>query len=387
MDIKELTDSIKSEALSLGFDLVGISPAGNLPENQLYKEWLSKGYAGEMGYMEKSPERRADVREILPDARSVVSCGLNYNTPYPYSTQARGSRKGWIARYAWGDDYHDAIKKKLEELKRYIREISRIDDAGVCYVDTGLVLERNYARRAGVGWIGKNTCIINQQKGSWLFLGEIITTLELDYDAPPPDRCGTCTRCIDACPTDAIREPYVLDSRRCISYLTIELKGGIPMELREKMDNNIFGCDICQDVCPWNKQALVTEHESFLPRDGLYNPDLGPLSRMSTQDFRDTFKGSPVKRSKRRGFLRNVMIAIGNSGDKELIPRVRECLEDEEPLVRMHAAWALWKLDGKNCEEYLLDHRKKEADPEVLDEIDSILQKLSVSGAADMVSA
>jgi len=387
MGIKELTDSIKSEALALGFDLVGISPVGDLPENQFYKEWLSNGYAGEMGYMEKNPERRADVRAILPDARSVVSCGLNYNTGYPYSTQARDGGKGWIARYAWGDDYHETIKKKLEELKGYIHEAAREDDTGVCYVDTGPVLERNYARHAGVGWTGKNTCIINQQKGSWLFLGEIITTLELDYDTPPPDRCGTCTSCIDACPTDAIREPYVLDSRRCISYLTIELKGSIPMELRDKMDNNIFGCDICQDVCPWNKQALVTEQESFLPRESIYNPDLGSLSRLSAQDFRDMFKGSPVKRSKRRGFLRNVMIAIGNSGDKELIPRVKDCLEDEEPLVRMHAAWALWKLDGKKCEETLMNHRKNESDPEVLDEIDSILQELSASCAADMVSA
>jgi Uncharacterized Fe-S protein len=205
------------------------------------------------------------------------------------------------------------------------------------------------------------------------FVGEIITDLELDYDTPVPDRCGTCTRCIDACPTGALREPYVLDSRLCISYLTIELKGRIPPELRDKIENNIFGCDICQDVCPWNKRAKTTNEVSFQPKEGLYNPDLSALSRLTEEDFRRIFKRSPVKRAKRRGFLRNIMVAIGNSGSKDLVPCTKKLLKDKEPLVRAHAAWALWKLEGENSHETLSNHLVAEDDPMVREEIVSIL--------------
>ncbi len=375
MGTKELTDSIKSKAFAVGFDLVGVSPVEYFPESRFYKEWLSRGYAGKMAYLERNPDRREDARQIVPDARSVISCGLNYNTDYPYSTGEKDQKKGWIARYAWGEDYHEIMDAKLSALSEFIKEESSLEAKLRSYVDTGPVLERVYGKYAGLGWIGKNTCLINQQEGSWIFLGEIITNLELEYDNPAPDRCGTCTRCIDACPTDALPEPYVLDSRLCISYLTIELKDKIPSELRHKIGNNIFGCDICQDVCPWNNKAETSSERSFRPREGLYNPDLLTLSRLSPEDFSKTFQGSPVKRAKRRGFLRNVLIAMGNSGDKSFIPSIMECLGDDEPLVRVHAAWALWKIEGENCRDVLLSHQAGEGDPAVSEEIDLILNE------------
>lgn len=344
MDIAEITGSIKSKAREVGFDLVGISPAGRFPESQFYKEWLGRGYAGEMKYMERNPQKREDPGQIVPGARSVITCGLNYNTDYPYSTEAVDKDKGWIARYAWGDDYHVLMDDRLKALEEFISASSAEGAHTRRYVDTGPVLERVYGKYGGIGWSGKNTCLINQQLGSWIFLGEIITTLELEYDSPAPDRCGTCTRCIEACPTGAITEPYVLDSRLCISYLTIELKDEIPAGLRDKVGNNIFGCDICQDVCPWNRKAGKTAEPGFQPKEGLYNPGLGSFSGMSQDEFSARFKGSPVKLAKRKGFLRNVLTAMGNSGDKSLIPVIEEYVTDPEPLVRAHAQWALRKL-------------------------------------------
>jgi len=234
MSIAAVSKSIKEKALEIGFDLIGISPVDSFPENQFYKEWLARGFAGEMKYMEKEPEKRENIRKILPDARSVVSCGLNYNTNYPYSMNETDQEKGWISRYAWGDDYHDIMKKKLQILLESIKANSPQEIKARVYVDTGPVLERVYGKYSGIGWFGKNTCLINQKVGSWIFVGEIITNIELDYDNTAPDRCGTCTRCIDACPTGALLEPYVLDSRRCISYLTIEYRGMIPLEHRDK---------------------------------------------------------------------------------------------------------------------------------------------------------
>ena len=367
MDIKELTGSIKSKAHEIGFDLVGISPAGSFPESGFYKEWLARGYAGEMKYMERNPEKREYPEKIVPGARSVITCGLNYNTGYPYSTDVRDKDKGWIARYAWGDDYHELMDERLKTLEEFISECS----AGALvrrYVDTGPVLERIYGKYGGIGWTGKNTCLINQRVGSWIFLGEIITTLELEYDSPPPDRCGSCTRCIDACPTGAIKEPYVLDSRLCISYLTIELKDGIPDGLRDKVGNNIFGCDICQDVCPWNKRAVTTEEPAFGPREGFYNPRLGSFSGLGPGEFVARFKGSPIKRAKRKGFIRNVLIAMGNSGEKSFIPIVEEYLSDPEPLVREHAEWALKKLGGGRHEDRVSGRTGADTPPVVIEE-------------------
>lgn len=373
MDTFSFTKSIKDKALALGFDLVGVSPVDSFPENQYYKEWLSKGFSGEMKYMDRAPEKREHLKHVLPDAKSVISCALNYNTDYPYSVDEKDKSKGWISRYAWGDDYHHVMEDKLGAVMNYIKEQASEEVSSKMYVDTGPVLERVYGKYAGVGWIGKNTCLINQEIGSWIFIGEIITSLELDYDNPVPDRCGTCTRCIDACPTDAILEPYVLDSRICISYLTIELKDKVPVQLREGIDNNIYGCDICQDVCPWNKRAQITDEPGFKPREDLYSPDLSYLSGLSVEDFRMVFKGSPIKRTKRRGLLRNVMIAMGNSGNKNFIPHIKECLNDEEPLVRAHAVWALWQIDGPGSNKILLDHRTVETDDSVNEEIDLLL--------------
>jgi len=373
MDTLGFTKSIKDKALGLGFDLVGVSPVDSFPENQYYKEWLKKGFSGEMKYLDRDPQRREHLRHVLPDAKSVISCALNYNTDHPYSVDEKDKSKGWISRYAWGDDYHKIIEDKLRILMSHIKEEASEEASSKLYVDTGPVLERVYGKYAGVGWVGKNTCLINQEIGSWIFVGEIITSLELDYDNPVPDRCGSCTRCIDACPTDAILEPYVLDSRLCISYLTIELKDKIPAELREGMNNNIYGCDICQDVCPWNRRAQITDEPEFQPRDDLYNPDLSSLSGLSVEGFREVFRASPIKRTKRRGLLRNVMIAMGNSGGKDFIPHIKECLNDEEPLVRAHAAWALWKIDGPGSKEILISRRSVETDDMVNEEIDLLL--------------
>lgn len=375
MDTVALTRLIKEKALEIGFDLVGISPVGPFPESLFFKEWLSQGFNGEMKYMERNSERREDVRRVFPEARSVISCGLNYNTEYPYSINRVDKQRGWISRYAWGDDYHEVIKDRLSKLLGFIREVSPVEVKALIYVDTGPVLERVYGRYGGIGWIGKNTCLINQKIGSWIFIGEIITNLELNYDSSVPDRCGTCRRCIDACPTGALVKPYVLDSRLCISYLTIELRGKIPVELREKVGNNVFGCDICQDVCPWNRRAKFSCETSFLPREGLFNPELSSLLEIAEEDFKKVFRKSPVKRAKRGGFIRNVLVAMGNSGNKRFIPHVKRLLKDADPLVRAHAVWALWKLEGKDALETIKGLLAKEHDPMVREEILNVMNQ------------
>ena len=359
---------IKNQALSLGFDLVGISPAeSHYGEADLFEQWLGRGYAGEMNYLERGLSKRKEVERVLPGARSIVSCAVNYNTENPRSTEASGG--GWISRYAWGDDYHDVMGKMLGELADYLTGLCPEGACVRAYVDTGPVLEKVHAGRSGVGWVGKNTCLINQRVGSWLFLGEVITDIELDYDSAVEDRCGTCTRCIDACPTDAIVEPYVLDARKCISYLTIELKGKIPIELREGVENNVFGCDVCQDVCPWNREALFTLKKKFRPREKLLSPDFKWLMELDGDGFREVFRKSPVKRAKRRGFMRNVLVAVGNSGNKEYIEYVRELLGDDEPIIRAHAVWAFWRLEGRDCLAELDNLLEAETDEEVLEEI------------------
>ena len=359
---------IKNQALALGFDLVGISPAeSHYGEADLFERWLGRGYAGEMNYLERGLLKRKEMERILSGAKSVVSCAVNYNTENPRSTEASGG--GWISRYAWGDDYHDVIGKMLGELADYITGLFPEETGVRAYVDTGPVLEKVHASHSGIGWVGKNTCLINQRVGSWLFLGEVITDIELDYDSAVEDRCGTCTRCIDACPTDAIVEPYVLDARKCISYLTIELKGKIPVELREGVENNVFGCDVCQDVCPWNREALFTLKKSFAPREKLLSPDFKWLMELDGDGFREVFRKSPVKRAKRRGFMRNVLVAVGNSGNKEYIEYVRGLLGDDEPIIRAHAVWALWRLEGGDCLAKLENLLEAETDEEVLEEI------------------
>ena len=348
------SEFIKRSALAAGFDLAGISSAYDFPELARFPEWIAAGRAGEMKYLESRNEagelRRASLHSAFPWARSVIVCAVNYNTEHPYSTNVNNPGRGWISRYAWSrEDYHDSVLRRLREVETKVKEFCAADPINTtietrAYVDTGPVVERVYAKYAGVGWLGKNTCVINQQIGSWLFLGVIITSLEFTPDLPAPDRCGTCTRCIDACPTDAIIAPYQLDSNKCISYLTIEKRGLIAEELRQGMGQQVFGCDICQDVCPWNRKSPATDKPEFQPREGLVNPALAWLAEISAEEFREKFRESPIKRAKHSGLRRNALIAIGNSGEESLLPVLQRASNDPDPVVAESAQWAKKRL-------------------------------------------
>ncbi|HKT89548.1 MAG TPA: tRNA epoxyqueuosine(34) reductase QueG [Candidatus Sulfotelmatobacter sp.] len=344
----EIETIIKQAALDAGFDLCGIAPAADSRELGYFPEWIAAGRAAEMKYMEARDDaghlKRSSLSRVAPWARSAIVCAINYNTADPYSTECHDSRRGWISRYAWSrEDYHDAVLRRLKKIEAKLKEASP-DLATRSYVDTGPIVERVFAKYAGVGWIGKNTCIINQQKGSWLFLGVILTSLELQPDIPAPDRCGTCTRCIEACPTDALVAPYQLDSNKCISYLTIEKRGSIPEDLREGMGHHVYGCDICQDVCPWNRKAPVTSASEFEARPGLINPALDWLAEISAEEFREKFRGSPIRRAKHSGLRRNAVIAMGNSRNPEFLPLLRELTCDEDEVVSESARWASARL-------------------------------------------
>jgi epoxyqueuosine reductase len=348
--ITPLAEFVKRSALELGFDLAGIAPAQNFGELDYFPRWIAQGHHGEMRYLETRTEngelKRGSIRTAAPWAKSVIVCAINYNTVPPYSTLAEDRAKGWISRYAWGKrDYHDVILPKLRDLEEFIRQQSTGEVRFWSYVDTGPVIERVLAKYAGIGWIGKNTCIINQQLGSWLFLGVILTSLELTPDLPPPDRCGTCTRCLDTCPTDAFIDAYKLDASKCISYLTIEKRGSLPEQLREGLGRHVFGCDICQDVCPWNRRAPIASAPEFEPREHLINPDLEWLATISEEDFRQTFRGSPIKRTKRTGIRRNAVVAMGNSRDRRFLPLLRQLETDDDPIVAEHAYLSRRKLE------------------------------------------
>jgi epoxyqueuosine reductase len=352
----EITAAVTKAATDAGFDLVGIAPVDDAPELEHFPRWIAAGHAGEMKYMEARDEqgrlKRASLAHAAPWARSVVVCAINYNTAQPYSTQVTGTNedRGWISRYAWGQqDYHDSVMPRLRQVEAALKAACATDNLITrCYVDTGPIVERVAAKYAGVGWIGKNTCIINQKMGSWMFLGVILTSLDLKPDRgmslPAPDRCGTCTRCIDACPTDALIAPYQLDSNKCIAYLTIEKRGAIPEELRSGMGRHVFGCDICQDVCPWNRKAAATNAAEFQPRPDLVNPALDWLAEMSAEEFTRKFRGSPVRRAKRGGIRRNAVIAMGNSGDRKFAPMLERLAGDEDQVVAESARWALRRL-------------------------------------------
>jgi epoxyqueuosine reductase len=333
---------IKAKAYELGFELVGVAPLIPSREADFYAEWLERGYAGEMAYLERRVEERLDPQRLLPNARSVVVCAMNYNTDRPMTSM--DPERAWVSRYAWGDDYHDSLKKRLHRLAGWIEESSSGVGTRV-YVDTGPLLERVHAKYAGVGWFGKNTCIIDQKIGSWIFLGCILTELNLEYDTPAPDRCGSCTRCLEACPTGAILEPYVLDSRRCISYLTIEARGDIPGPLREGVGQHLFGCDLCQDVCPWNRRAPFALEKTFEARPELFWPAVDELLDLDEDGWRQLIRGTALKRARVSGLIRNLMVIAGNSGLKRLRKKVAAFLDHPEATVRSHAHWAVDQLD------------------------------------------
>lgn len=406
---------LKDRARKIGFDLAGVSPASAWHDLQFSRGWIEQGYHGEMRYL--ANPKRFDPRLVLPSVKSILCVGLIYNVPLPYSTKVRSQQsavrsqksedseqkraggrqaadagkplpdpqgsgpRAWISRYAWGRDYHLVMHSKLERLRAEAESLAPGVETRL-FVDTGPVVERAFARLSGIGWMGKNTCLINQQKGSWFFLGIMLTSLDLDPDLPSPDRCGSCRRCLDACPTGALVRPYVMDASRCIAYFTIELRGSIPEEHRAAIGDHVFGCDICQDVCPWNGGAssfvpgrLLAEHRpspqpdapegegqmtngqgqgmEFQPleitkpdgtRFTLFNPSLADLAFLTEHDFRRLFARSPLARAKFRGWLRNLCVAMGNSRDTRFIPWLEWAREHEDPVVREHAEWALTRI-------------------------------------------
>ncbi len=347
------TDLVRKLAQECGFELAGVTAAVPIPEAAYFHQWAGAGYAGEMTYLtDRRAAVRDDPRSLLASAKSIICVGKVYNGPEPYSERFNSGDCAWISRYAWGEDYHDVLRRGLEELvERLGKHAPGPFDWKIC-VDTAPLLERAYARRAGLGWAAKNTCLINQQMGSWFFLGELLISLPLDSGTPPPDLCGTCSRCIDACPTAAIvptsapgGPEWAIDSRLCIAYFTIELRGPLPTKARSLLGRHIFGCDICQDVCPWNSRAPVTHEPAFAPSH--FAPDLARLAQISEDEFRDIFRQSPVKRARYSGFLRNVAVAMGNQRSERFRQPLENLARLPDPLVAEHARWALAQLESK----------------------------------------
>ncbi|HEX5808311.1 MAG TPA: tRNA epoxyqueuosine(34) reductase QueG [Anaerolineales bacterium] len=345
---KDLKESIKAKSSQLGFSLAGVTTPEPPPHYSTFERWLAGEHHGTMGYLatERSRTRRADPREILPECKSILVLATPYG-PSDAKGEGIGVRRD-VAAYAQGQDYHDVLPARMKELVQLIEEQIGHPVKNRWYTDTGPVLERDLAQRAGIGWIGKNTCLIHPQHGSYFLLSEIFLDLELEPDPPfITDHCGTCTRCIEACPTDCILEDRTIDATRCISYLTIELKDDIPVELREKMGNWVFGCDICQRVCPWNRFAGEGDPAFENKRS---DSSLTEELTLTPQAFNQRFKGSPVKRAKRRGYLRNVAVALGNTGDMHALPVLHNALNDEDGLVREHANWAIEKITARETE-------------------------------------
>jgi epoxyqueuosine reductase len=373
-----LEQQIKAKAHALGFDLAGIAPAAPSPHLPAYKNWIAGGYHGEMDYLARADRRRRreDPTLILAGARSLISVGLNY-FPGPLPAEIKNDpARGVISNYAWGADYHELMASRLEELAAFIGNEAGGQVQRRVYVDTGPILERDYATAAGLGFQGKNSCLINPRLGSWLFLGEILSDIELACDTiPTQPSCGSCRRCLAACPTQALVAPYLLDSRRCISYLTIELKGAIPRELRPLLGNRIFGCDICQEVCPWNRRfARPTPEKAFLAT-GFERaaPYLLDLIAMDERSFARRFRNSPLRRARRRGLLRNVAVALGNWGSRQAVPALAKALHDPEPLIRGHAAWALGRIGSAAAGRALQQASPAEENEEVREEIQAAL--------------
>lgn len=359
-----LFELIQRAAQNAGFERVGVAPANHpeMRELRRFVPWIEAGYGGEMEYLKRRNDqgeyKRRSVDQALPWAKSVIVAAMNYNSSAVKSIDPaaapHGSDRGWISRYAMSShDYHETVLGSLRQVEstllRHLKEADAGDATTRCYVDTGPVIERVYAKYAGIGWIGKNTCIIDEKLGSWMFLGVIVTSLDLSLFsgeklAVAADRCGTCKRCIEACPTQAIVAPGELNAARCISYFTIEKRGAIPEEMRPKIGRHVFGCDICQDVCPWNRKAPASANPALQPDPELINPELSSLARIGAAEFRQRFRGSPISRTKHSGFLRNVAIAMGNSGNRDFIPRLERLSENADETVAEHAKWAIEQL-------------------------------------------
>jgi epoxyqueuosine reductase len=352
-----LRQSLQDLAINAGFDQAGVAAASSTGTEtaERFTAWIEAGHAGEMDYLKRRDEQgmllRSAVQVAIPWARSIIVCAINYHADAPRSIDPGPPKAGWIARYAWSgrkegghlvpSDYHEDLLARLRQIEAGLREHAACETR--CYVDTGPLIERSFAVQAGVGWIGKNTCVLNQHLGSWLLLGVIATSLplaEAHLELPSIDRCGSCTRCIDACPTDALIAPRQMDASRCIAYLTIEKKGSIPEPLRELMGRQVFGCDICQDVCPWNRKAPIAIKQGIEPRTELINPTLEWLAQMDTSTFKHHFKGSPLERTRRHRLHRNVAIAMGNSGDPGFLPQLEAWQVGDDPILAEHAEWA-----------------------------------------------
>jgi epoxyqueuosine reductase len=368
-DIRTLSSDIREEACRLGFFKTGIAAARALPWEERFESWLQRGFQGTMRYIERQAFQRKNPALLFPDARSLLIVAMNYFTGYPL---AQEPMKGKISRYAWGDDYHAVVGNRLEMLLRFIQ--SRVPSAqGRWYVDAGPVMEKAWGAQTALGWMGKHTNLITRDRGSWFFIGAILLDVELEYDSPEKDFCGSCRRCLRACPTGAIVAPYVLDARLCISYLTIEYRGVIPRPLRSRIGSRIYGCDDCQEVCPWNRFAETTPEKEWLPRQENLMPELAPLVHITPGEFARRFSKSPVLRATRDGFVRNVVVALGNSRSEDSVPALEEALRDGSPLVRAHAAWALGECATERARRFLQTVRVEEADALVLDEIAAAL--------------
>jgi epoxyqueuosine reductase len=368
-----LTNQVKAEARRLGFDLVGVTSPDPPLHLDVYRRWLEAGFHGEMGYLatQRALRRRSNPAEILPDCRSILVAGENY---LPSESHVDGDVR--VAAYAKGEDYHDVLVRRLEALTAFIEAQVGGAVSNRIYTDTGPSLERELAQAAGLGWIGRNTCLINPRAGSYFFLAEVFLGIELARDPPfMADRCGTCTRCIEACPTGCIRGDRTLDATRCISYLTIELKAGIPKDQRSSIGGWLLGCDVCQEVCPWNRRfARPTQDPAFQAREGLDSPQLGSLLSLQAGDFARIFRRSPLRRAKRHGLQRNALVVAGNLRRRDLVPRIGAMLLGEKDgMLRAHAAWALGQIGTRQAQNMLRKAQRLERQPEVREEIQAAL--------------
>lgn len=373
LDARGKINRLDKAARGLGFDALGIAPADTRDLMPSFDDWLEKGYHGSMAWLVRGRDKRADLNRVLPGIQSVICLRTNYQTQSRGLDYLDDPATGDITCYGWNLDYHDIIEPRLKELEA---ELAKLFPGCTTrrYVDTGPVPEKALAEQAGLGWIGKHTNLLSEGIGSWYFLSEILIDVTLPYSTAAENHCGPCTACIDICPTGAIVAPYVLDARRCISYLTIENKGMIPLEFRKALGNRIYGCDDCQIVCPWNEDAITTQEPAFQERTETRL--LTELMRLDDAGFRERFRKSPVKRIKRRGLLRNVAVALGNSGDTAAIPVLKEALYDEEPLIRAHSIWALGELLGEEADSLVTQSLAGETDPDVILEIERLTQPI-----------